>query len=90
MTNSRPNTYDDSIHVLYHTLTPTEAGTWEVAWDNNTISLTVNGKAVQTIPMTASAGLNHAAILFTDAGELKVTHFEAKADDNRWDTGIEY
>ena len=90
MTNSRPNTYDDSIHVLYHTLTPTETGTWEIVWDNNSISLTVNGKAVQTILMTASAGLNHAAILFTDAGELKVTHFEAKAEENRWDTGITY
>jgi len=54
------------------------------------ITLTVNGKAEQSVLMTASAGLNHLGVLFTDAGELKITHFEAKAEDNRWETGIEY
>ena len=38
--------------------------------------------------MTASKGLNHAAILFTDAGELKITGFEANITQNRWETGI--
>jgi len=90
MKNSRPNQYDESIHMLYHSLTPTEAGVWEILWKDGSITLSVNGTLVQTVPMTASAGLNHAAILFTDAGEMKVTHFEAQINDNRWDTGIEY
>ncbi len=90
MMNSRPNQYDDSIHTLYHTLTPSAAGEWEIAWKNGVITLNVNGKAEQSIPMTASAGLNHLGVLFTDAGELKITHFEAKAEESRWETGIEY
>ena len=90
MKNSRPNTYDSSIDTLYHTLTPTETGTWEIVWEDGAITLSVNGIPVQTIPMTASAGLNHAAVLFTDAGELRITHFEAKAEENRWYTGIVY
>jgi hypothetical protein len=40
--------------------------------------------------MTASAGLNHLAVLFTGAGELRITHFEAEAEDNRMETGIVY
>lgn len=88
MKNARPGTYDDSIRLLYHTLTPTETGIWEVVWDENRIALSVNGSTVQTIPMTASKGLNHAAILFTDAGELKITGFEANITQNRWETGI--
>lgn len=90
MKNSRPSQYDDSIHTLYHTLTPTEAGLWEVHWQDGMITLCVNGTDVQSIPMTSSVGLNHAAILFADAGELKITHFESKIDDNRWETGIEF
>ncbi len=90
MKNSRPNTYDSSIDTLYHTLIPTETGTWEIVWKNGSITLSVNGNPVQTIPMTASAGLNHAAVLFTEEGELSITHFEAKAEENRWDTGIVY
>jgi hypothetical protein len=90
MLNSRPNTYDSSIDTLYHTLTPTETGTWEVSWADGSITLSVNGKPIETIPMKASAGLNHVAVLFKEEGELRITHFAAKAEDNRWDTGIEY
>ena len=90
MIHSRSNQYDDSIHTLYHTLRPSETGVWEIEWKDGVITLTVNGKAEQTLPMTASAGLNHLAVLFTDAGELRITHFEAKAEENRWETGIVY
>ena len=90
MKNSRSNAYDESIGTLYHTLTPTETGIWEVAFEGGSITLTVNGNTVQTVPMTASAGLNHAAILFAGDGELRVTHFEASMTENRWETGIEY
>jgi hypothetical protein len=90
MKNSRPSQYDESIHTLYHALTQTESGLWEITWRDGMITLCVNGTEVQTVPMTASAGLNHAAILFADTGELKITHFEANIDDNRWETGIEF
>lgn len=90
MKNSRSNEYDESIHSLYHTLTPTETGVWEVTFENGSMTLTVNGCAVQTVPMTASAGLNHAAVLFEGDGKLRVTHFEADITENRWETGIVY
>ena len=90
MKNSRPSQYDESIHTLYHALTPTESGLWEITWRDGMITLCVNDTEVQTVPMTASTGLNHAAILFADTGELKITHFEANIDDNRWETGIEF
>jgi hypothetical protein len=89
MKNSRPSEYDESIHTLYHTLTPTESGVWEINWKNGMITLSVNGSETERVPMAASEGLNHAAVLFYDKGELKITHFEAQIDGNRWDTGIE-
>lgn len=89
MKNSRSSEYDESIHTLYHTLTPTESGTWEINWKNGMITLSVNGSEAERVPMAASEGLNHAAVLFYDKGELKITHFEAQIDGNRWDTGIE-
>jgi hypothetical protein len=89
MKNSRPSEYDESIHTLYHTLAPTESGVWEINWKNGMITLSVNGSETASVPMTASEGLNHAAVLFYDKGELKITHFEAQIDGNRWDTGIE-
>ena len=52
MLHFRPNQYDDSIHTLYYTLTPSAAGEWEIAWKDGVITLTVNGKAEQSIPMT--------------------------------------
>ncbi|MBR5312431.1 MAG: exo-alpha-sialidase [Clostridia bacterium] len=90
MIHSRSNQYDDSIHTLYHTLTPSNTGVWEIEWKDGAITLTVNGKTEQTVPMTASAGLNHLAVLFNGAGELRITHFEAEAKDNRMETGIVY
>ena len=90
MKNSRPDTWDDKIHTLYSALNVSETGVWYIEWKDGAITLTVNGKTTQGIDMTASPGLNHIGILFTDKGKLKITHFEAKAYDNRWATGIEY
>lgn len=90
MVNSRSNDYDERIHTLYHKLSPTDTGLWEVVFSDGTITLSVNGKTVQSVPMTASCGLNHAGILFHGSGALRITHFEARIEENRWNTGIVY
>ncbi|MBO4345453.1 MAG: exo-alpha-sialidase [Victivallales bacterium] len=89
MENSRPNTWDDMIHVLYSSMTVSESGVWKITWKDGTITLAVNGKTVQTATMASSQGLNHFGILFKHDGLLRIRHFEAKAFDNRWNTGIE-
>lgn len=90
MVNSRANDYDERIRTLYHKLSPTDTGLWEVVFSDGTITLSVNGKTVQSVPMTASRGLNHAAVLFHGGGALRITHFEARIEENRWETGIDY
>ncbi len=89
MPNSRANTWDDQIPVLYDAMVVSEPGVWKMVWKEGTIALEVNGKAVQTVPMASSQGLNHFGILFNGSGFLKIKHFDAKANDNRWNTGIE-
>ncbi len=88
MKNSRPNTWDDSIHTLYNSMPVSETGVWKISWKDGIVTLAVNGKTVQKAKMTSAQGLNHFGILFKYDGFLKIKHFEAKAFENRWDTGI--
>ncbi len=87
--NARPGTWDDQLGSLYNTLTLSETGVWNVSWKDGTVTLTVNGKTTQQIPLHSAPGLNHLGVLFTGDGALKITQFKAKAFKNRWETGIE-
>ncbi len=89
MPNKRTPGYEEVVGEPYMALTPTEAGTWEISWDESNVTLTVNGAVVETLPKR-TVGFNHVSVVFDGEGELALTKFSAHSDEMAWDTGIEY
>lgn len=90
-----PSVHNEKYDAVFNerpfvTLTPDETGEWTVAWTANTVTLLVNGRAVQSVAKEAVDGYNHFAVVFEGEGELKLTHFAAHAEETAWDTGISY
>ena len=89
MSNRRAGGYEEVIGTPYTELKPNSAGVWQIAWDESTVTLCINGAVVQK-QSKHTDGFNHVTVVFDGEGTLALKKFSAHSDAMAWKTGIEY
>ena len=86
----RNSGYADKIGRPYTEFAPTACGEWVLRWDDTSITLSVDGVAVQTVEKAENDGFNHFTVLFDGAGDLSLDAFTVTVSKTDLKTNITY